>query len=316
MNFALLGNIAFDLLNAPSAFDERRSATYAEHAVLSGKPRLQAMGLELTEITLQLKLHHQLAPVGERYQALITAKEKQEALALVLGWSQFKGNFVITNLESQTLLCDEQGNALAREVSITLREFVGNTGNGLLGAALSIGGNSPLASILPKGLTDFVSKTAQLVNKGIRIYRQTRQTITAVKDTVAIMKAMARNPSQALAQLPIVLGNLGKTTQGLAEMVGLGNSFSMLTQGLAGATPFLNGLIELNTALNTAQMEFKRGLNQQNLGEWFDLGIKAVDEADNATQAMTKSAAELTAWIAIRGDTPEPATQGETQWIV
>ena len=85
MNFALLGNIAFDLLNAPTAFDERRSANYAEHAVLSGKPRLQAMGLDLTEITLQLKLHHQLAPVDERYQALIAAKEKQEALALVLG---------------------------------------------------------------------------------------------------------------------------------------------------------------------------------------------------------------------------------------
>lgn len=60
MSYALLGNIAFDLLNAPSGLDERRSATFAEHQVLSGKPKLQAMGLDLTEITLQLSLHHQL----------------------------------------------------------------------------------------------------------------------------------------------------------------------------------------------------------------------------------------------------------------
>ncbi|HDR1428750.1 phage tail protein [Pasteurella multocida] len=316
MNFALLGNIAFDLLNAPSAFDERRAATYAEHAVLSGKPRLQAMGLELTEITLQLKLHHQLAPVDERYQALITAKETQEALALVLGWSQFKGHFVIAALESQTLFCDEQGNALAREVSITLREFVGNTGKGLLGAALSIGGNSPLASLLPKGLTNFVSQAAKLVQKGIKIYRQARQVISAVREIITTIKAIANDPLQALTYLPAVVNQLGGSIGGLGEMVGLGSSFATLTQGLKGAEPFLMGVADLSRHLNTAQREFKLGLNERNLGQWFDLGVKAIDAADEVAQSMSKPAAQLTAWIATRGDTPEPTTQGGTQWTV
>lgn len=315
MNFALLGNIAFDLLNAPSAFDERRAATYAEHAVLSGKPRLQAMGLELTEITLQLKLHHKLAPVDERYQALITAKETQEALALVLGWSQFKGHFVIAALESQTLFCDEQGNALAREVNITLREFVGNTGKGLLGAALSIG-VTPSCFTLAKGLTNFVSQAAKLVQKGIKIYRQARQVISAVRETITTIKAIVNDPLQALTYLPTVLNQLGSSVGGLGEMVGLGSSFATLTQGLKGAEPFLVGVADLSRHLNTAQREFKLGLNERNLGQWFDLGVKAINAADEVAQSMSKPAAQLTAWIATRGDTPEPTTQGGTQWTV
>ena len=305
MNFALLGNIAFDLLNAPTAFDERRSASYAEHAVLSGKPRLQAMGLDLTEIKLQLRLHHLLAPVDERYQALITAKEKQEALALVLGWSQFKGNFVITDINSQTLFSDEQGNTLAREVSLTLREFVGNPQQGVLGAALSLGGNSPLASLLPKGLTNFVSQTAAMVQKGVKVYRQARQAISAVRETVATMKAIANNPLDAIVLLPAVLNQLGGTIDGLSEMVGLGNSFATLTQGLKGAEPFLTHLVDLSEHLNSLQREFKLGLNEHQLGNWFDLGVKALDAADEVAQSMSTPAAQLTAWIAIRGDEPE-----------
>lgn len=314
-NYALLGNIAFDLLNAPSAFDERRAASFAEHAVLAGKPKLQAMGLELTEITLQLKLHHKLGNVEQRYQALLTAKETQEALALVLGFSKFKGHFVITEVSSGILFSDHEGNALARDVSITLREFVGNVGQGLLGAALAIGGNSPLASLLPKGLTGFVSKTAELVNKGIRAYRQARQAISDVRDVVAVMRALAHNPSEALAQLPAVLGSLGTSLSGLGEMVGLGNSFSLLTQGLNGAQPFLLGLAELNEALTAAQTEFKRGLNSNDFGEWFDFGIKAIDTADEVAASIAKNSAELTAWIAIRAD--EPAIKKEaTEWTV
>lgn len=313
-NYALLGSIAFDLLNAPTAFDEQRSATFAEHAVLSGKPRLQAMGDNLTEITLQLKLHHKLAPVEPRYQALVSAKDRQEVLALVLGFSQFKGHFVITQISSQLRLTDENGQSLAREISLTLREFVGNSGTGLLGAALSIGANAPLASLIPQGLQRFVSKVAQLVNQGVRIYRQARQTIAAVKNSIAVIKSFAQNPLLALQQLPQVLGALGQTTQGLAEMVGLGGSFSLLTQGINAAQPFLVGMVELSDALHTAQMEFKRGLNASNLGNWFDLGVKAIDSADNAAQMMAKPAAELTAWLAIRADSPatnNAATSGE-----
>lgn len=315
MSFALLGDIAFDLITAPTSFDEKCSATFVEHAVLSGKPRLQAMGDDLTEITLQLRLHYQLAPVEPRYQALINAKEKQAPLALVLGFSQFKGHFVISELSSQTLFSDAQGNALAREVSLTLREFIGNTAQGVLGAALSVGGNSPLASLVPQSLTEFVGKTAQLVNKGVKTYRQARQAISAVRETIIAMKALSQRPLEAIGALPTLLQHLEQSTGGLAEMVGLQHPFSQFTQGLRGAEPFLNSMVALNVQLTAAQQAFKQGLNAQEFGGWFDLGVKAVENADEVAQAMTHSTAQLTAWLAVRGDTPT-TSQEQVQWTV
>lgn len=303
MSYALLGNIAFDLLNAPTGLDERRSAAFAEHQVLSGKPKLQAMGLELTEITLQLSLHHQLGAVEARYQALINAKESQQALALVFGFSKFVGHFVITDVSSQTLLTDERGNALAREVSVSLREFAGNVGQGVLGAALSIGGNSPLASILPKGLTQFVSRAKQLITQGIQVYRQTRQVISEVKQTVAVMKSLARNPREALLQLPFIVNSLGTSLAGLGEMVGLKESVAWLTNGIKEATPFMQGLADLSVEVDTAYHLFKQGLNGNEMGEWFDLGVRAIDSAEAVGESLAKNSAELTAWIAIRADT-------------
>lgn len=303
MSYALLGDIAFDLLHAPTGFDERRSANFAEHQVLSGKPRLQAMGLALTEITLQLRLHHQLGAVESRYQALITAKEKQEALALVLGFSKFKGNFVITDLSSNVLFTDEKGNPLAREVSLTLREFVGETGAGILGKALAINGNSPLASILPKGLSEFISKARQMISKGVQIYRQARQTITDVKNAIAIIKAMADNPLEALSQLPFVIDSLSGSLGGLAELVGLKDEFEQFAPHIAGVKEFTQGVGELAEQLNTAQSLFISGLNGRSFnGGWFELSEQAIEQAATLSESMAKPAAKMTAWIAIRGD--------------
>ncbi|WIM82582.1 phage tail protein [Gallibacterium anatis] len=304
-NYALLGNIAFDLLSAPTGFDENHSAVFAEHEVLSGKPKLQAMGMALTEFTLQLQLHHQLAPVESRYQALLTAQESQEALALVLGFSKFKGHFVVTNVSSSVLFTDNKGNALARDVSLTLREFVGNQQAGILGAALSLAGNSPLASIVPKGLSNFVSQANQIMNKGIAVARQVKQVVVDVKNAVEIVKALKDNPLAALSEMSGILNTLDGSFGSLAEMVGLGNAFASLTQGVRGATDFMQDLTKLSGHLNTAYTLFKSGIGGNELGEWFDLGVKAIESADALSESLAKNSAKMTAWIAIRADSEE-----------
>ena len=301
-NYALLGNIAFDLLSAPTGFDESRSAVFAEHEVLSGKPKLQAMGMTLTDVTLQLQLHHQLAPVESRYQALLTAQESQEALALVFGFSKFKGHFVVT---STVLFTDGKGNALARDVSLTLREFVGNPQAGILGAALSLAGNSPLASIVPKGLSNFVSQANQLMNKGIAVARQVKQVVADVKSAVEIVKHLKDNPLAALSEISGIVNTLGGSFGGFAEIVGLGNAFASLTEGVRGAAGFMQDLTTLSGHLNTAYSLFKSGIEGDELGEWFDLGVKAIESADVVSESLAKNSAKMTAWIAIRADSGE-----------
>lgn len=304
MSYALLGNIAFDLLNAPTAFDERRSATFAEHQVLEGKPKLQAMGLALTELTLELSLHHQLGAVESRYQQLIAAKEKQEALALVLGASKFKGHFVITALDSRTQFTDEQGNALARDVSLTLREFVGNTQAGRLGEALAMGGHSPLASLVPKGLVSGLNTISNAVKKGVEAYRHTQRVIGEVKNAVAVMKAFKNDPATALLQLPMIVENLGGALGGLSGVVGLKERFTQVAGKVGEIRGYFEELTRLAEPLNEAYGLFKRGLNARDLnGDWFNLGEQAVEQAVELSEHFAKNTAKMTAWIAIRTDT-------------
>lgn len=87
--YFMLGNIAFEPVNLTD-FSETHSADFAEHAVIKGKPRLQAMGEKLTEFSFAIRLHHKIGGVESRYQALLSAKAKQEALALIWGRENIK----------------------------------------------------------------------------------------------------------------------------------------------------------------------------------------------------------------------------------
>lgn len=180
--YFMLGNIAFEPVNLTD-FSETHSADFAEHAVLKGKPKLQAMGEKLTDLSFAIRLHHKIGGVESRYQLLLSAKAKQDTLALIWG-SKYKGNFVITDISSTTLFTDGKGNALAREMNINLKEFVGNGQAGLLGAALNVGGKSLLGSILPQGLVNTLSTAKRAVSRAVEIYQQGKRAVDEVRNTV------------------------------------------------------------------------------------------------------------------------------------
>lgn len=302
MSYALLGHIAFDLLNAPTALDEKHSATYAQHDVLSGRPRLQAIGNELTELTLNLNLHYMLGSVDGRYQELILAKENQQALALVIGFNQFKGYFVIVDIQSQALYSDALGNTLAREVSVTLREFVGEQGQDILGLALQFGANSPIGALLPAGAVKLINQTKTLVTKGVQLYQQTKRVINDVRNATTLIKTLAADPASALAQLPAVIERVGGALTPLGEMLGLSDSFKLLTQGISGTTYFMRDIAEIADNLNVFESAFKQGLNDSELSEWFDVGVKALDNCDAVLERLGEPVTQMTAWIVLRED--------------
>lgn len=302
MSYALLGNVAFDVLNAPTQFSERHSASFVTHEVLAGKPRLQAMGLGLTEITLQIALHHQLGSVDGRYQALLSAKNRQEALALVLGQSVFKGHFVITDISSQSLQTDAQGQALRRDVSLTLMEFIGNTAQGGVGAALRLAGKSPLAALLPASATQFYRKATFLISKGIQVYRQTRRVIGEARQVIQVVKGLRHHPLEAIEKLPAVVANLAKASGNLAEVTGFGNSFRTLANPIIGTVDFLGELSDTAHQLRIAKNAFEEGIQSKQIGNWVDRGEQALGLADRTLENLARPTAKLTAWVASRSD--------------
>lgn len=114
--FAMLGDVRFEMLTSFTDFEETHAATFAKHEVLAGRPRLQAMGNDLTAIRFSLRLHWRLGNPDTAYSGMIAAKEAQQALALVFGSGRHLGWWVIESISSRTLIQDGEGRTAAREL--------------------------------------------------------------------------------------------------------------------------------------------------------------------------------------------------------
>ena len=299
--YFMLGNIAFEPVNLTD-FSETHSADFAEHAVLKGKPRLQAMGEKLTEFSFAIRLHHKIGGVESRYQALLAAKAKQEALALILGTGKYKGNYVIADISSTTLFTDAKGNALAREMNISLKEFVGNGQAGLLGAALNVGGKSLLGSILPKGLTNTLSTVKSAVSRGVELYQQGKRTVDEVRNTVAIVRQLAHDPASALAYLPSTLANLDNALGGFGKLIGMQSTFDGVRQYLPAISEFSRDVSAVYDDLQIMKQSFSRASADSEWNNWFTPADNALTEINERLDNSANSVAKMTAWIVLRED--------------
>ena len=298
--YFMLGNIAFEPVNLTD-FSETHSADFAEHAVLKGKPRLQAMGEKLSELSFAIRLHHKIGGVESRYQALLAAKAKQDALALMWG-SKYKGNFVITDISSTTLFTDGKGNALAREMNISLREFVGNGQNSLLGAALNVGGKSLLGSILPQGLVNTLSTVKSAVSRAVEIYQQGKRAVDEVRNTVAVVRQLASDPASALAYLPSTLANLDNALGSFGDVVGMQSALAGVRDFLPVVSEFSRDVSAVYDDLQIMKQSFSRASADSEWNNWFTPADNALTEINERLDNSANLVAKMTAWIVLRED--------------
>nr|DAL03794.1 MAG TPA: hypothetical protein [Caudoviricetes sp.] len=301
--YFMLGSVAFEPVDLTD-FNETHAADFAEHAVLKGKPRLQAMGEKLTELNFAIRLHHTLGGVERRYQELLGAKSKQAALPLIIGRGKYKGNFVITDISSVTLFTDKLGNALCREMNISLREFVGDIEENPLGAALNIGGNSLLGSILPAGAVKALSQVKETVQKGAELFNQGRQIIDSVRDTVAVVRQLSDDPAAALAYLPGILRNLDGAIGNFGELTGMRD----LLEGVHKVLPVASDLARESAGIYEDLMSMKDSLTlgKQSGGadwdNWFKPADSALGDINERVDNAAAPVAEMTAWVVLRKD--------------
>lgn len=283
MSYALLGDIAFELLYAPHNLSENHQANFAQHEVLSGKPKLQAMGLGLVEIHLDLRLHHSLGNVEQRYQQLLSAKQQMKPLAWVLGNGQFQGHFVITEISSKTLMTDEQGLALARELSLRLKEFVGEVSENFIGEAVQIGSNMPLSSLVAmRNPVQFMDKQRGFLNKAVQMYQRARQIIDVVRNGVQMVRNFAHDPMSALAMLPNLALQMSNVVGGLREVL---QDFPMLNNSnLWGSrvqvlSEFMAGLGTMATAFEQF-LTITHATTASTLNQWINVSRESIERAD------------------------------------
>ncbi len=302
--YCLLGTTGFELLHAPSSFEESHEANFAEHATIEGKPKLQAIGNGLIVYEFTIKLHHLLGRVNSLYDELLSAQSSQKAQALIFGWSDFKGYFVITNIRSQTIITDEYGDVLARELRISLKEFVGETTEDMLGAALQFGGFAPLGSILPSGLVNAVSSMRQLLASGIRIYRAAVKLVDRARTIFRTYQKIIDNPALVLSYLPSLLNEFSSVLSDMQWLVSSEDSFTAIATTLRSAQSFVGYMKGFFGDLRAVYMGLRDIYSQGGYQDssWLDWSLSKLDSADKTIDVLAPITTRMSAWIVLRED--------------
>ena len=295
--YAMLGDVRFETLQSFSSLEAQHSAKFAKHEVLKGRPRLQAMENELTTLRFGLKLHWMLGNPDTAYKGLLAALEAQQAVSLVYGSGRFVGWFVIESLTERTLIQDSKGRTAARELDVELTEFVGDPNNPLPTPGVANGQN-PLLAMLPESVRAPLSKVADAVQTGVRIYRSVEQEVGQLQTLIAHARELKHDP---LALLGVVgdAVNLGGTALGklnrlpeVGKYIGnLSGAAEMLAYGGQAARELSGGLAAL-----------RNGAQSGTVGGWLEGGAAAIASVADSLNNGARGAQSLTAWLAGRKD--------------
>lgn len=123
MAYATFGPITFQGLLTPDSIRYTEAAKYGDVALATGRPRLQHVGDELTEVGFTMHLHRQFVDVPTVVGQLRQAKEAAIILPLTDGAGQLLGRYVITQLGINEIQWAPDGALIEAMVDVTAREF-------------------------------------------------------------------------------------------------------------------------------------------------------------------------------------------------
>jgi len=178
--YAQLGNIRFEGLKGFSNFSHERGVNYAQHELINGKPRLQAVGDNLDSISFGMYLHSEFTNPEADIDTLRTAMQNREILPLILGNGRVLGFFVIPSFSQVNSFTDPKGNLIEVTVSVELLESF--TDDPLREAELQAiqqafatsNRNSNVRSVLPAKLSKGMTVSTEISNI------QTSTTLTGI----------------------------------------------------------------------------------------------------------------------------------------
>lgn len=178
--YAQLGNIRFEGLKGFSNFSHERGVNYAQHELINGKPRLQAVGDNLDSISFGMYLHSEFTNPEADVEALRLAMQNREILPLILGNGRVLGFFVIPNFSQINSFTDPLGNLIEVTLSVELLESFSDDPlreselQAINQSFATSQRNSNVRSVLPAKLSQGMTMTAEISNI------QTATTLTGI----------------------------------------------------------------------------------------------------------------------------------------
>lgn len=269
--YAQLGNIRFEGLKGFSDFSHERGVNYAQHELINGKPRLQAVGDNLDSISFGMYLHSEFTNPEADIESLRLAMQNREILPLLLGNGRVLGFFVIPNFSQINSFTDPKGNLIEVTLSVELLESFSD--NPLREAELQAiqnsfatsQRNSNVRSVLPPKLSGGMGMTAEISKiqtsatvTGIYTAKieavpsrseywsgKINKSLTDIEGGLTTVQSILSDASnlQDLAQdMPAALNDVYVRVQNMKAVLPVSdvNSFKILNQQLSGSIANLN----------------------------------------------------------------------------
>lgn len=239
MQFALLGDVQFELITYFDGLEGKFGTDYAEHARIEGKPRLQWIGDKLDEWSLNLKFHQTYCDPEAELTKLRDAMGTHVPLPFVLATGDYKGEFVITDITVTSEQTDTQGVLVSAGATLSLREVVvpiDATTTPDAPAVLTSG--TPLQPVAKNSVAGLARPNvlAATLKDAVNAGREMFGAAKAVGSTVALAKTLQNNPAAALEQLRYGIPGFGQVAAA-ADRFGL--NLSEVKSSVSGTAPLL-----------------------------------------------------------------------------
>jgi phage protein U len=122
--FAALGEIQFEVVGSPDAYESSGSYDFAEQKVVESKPLLQWVGDDLERLKFELMWHASFTKPAAQLALLRAMAAEHLAWPLVFGNGSFRGFFVIESINVKSQQLSAGGAPIAIRVALALKEWI------------------------------------------------------------------------------------------------------------------------------------------------------------------------------------------------
>lgn len=120
--YAQLGDIVFEPVNGFHSLSDNEDGVVAQYPLLQGKPYPQAMGPNLREVSIGMRLHQRFIKVKEARLQLRAYMQNGTVVTLSWGNGDVEGRFIVQNINTGVEESDGQGNVYCLGVNVQLLE--------------------------------------------------------------------------------------------------------------------------------------------------------------------------------------------------
>jgi phage protein U len=213
--YAILGDIKFEGPKGFQDFSASNETVLSEHPVIEGKPKLQATGEKLEEISLKFLLHAGFCNPEFELERLQAYRRNKQVVPFVAGDGTSFGDFVVKSVIRTYQQTDNKGAIIGIDIEVTLVEVYTPPGVKKRSASDKLAVKEPSLSVtaLPARLTDpqAITLNVRAINmqstamdqelrdaqrvgsKTARSLRQAKKRVDKIRDSLAIIETVGSN---------------------------------------------------------------------------------------------------------------------------